>query len=111
MARFAGLVGFVHSVRTAPGVTQEVVTEKGPYYGDVKRASMSMQQGSSVNTELTTSNLIEIVADEYASENSFAIRFVERAGVPWAVTEVTVERPRLLLRLGGVYHGQRAAEG
>jgi len=109
MARFSGLVGFVHSVRVRPGVTQEVVTEKGPYFGDVKRTSLTMQQGTTVNTELRTTNTVEIMADDqYVNENIFAIRFVEWAGVAWAVSEVTVQRPRLLLRLGGVYHGARA---
>lgn len=109
MARFAGVIGFVHSNRLRPGVSQEVVTEKGPYFGDVKRASVTMQAANSVNTEMRLTNTIEVMADdEYLSENIFAIRFVEWAGTFWSVAEVTVQRPRLLLRLGGVYTGARA---
>jgi hypothetical protein len=88
MARFSGLVGFAHTVRTAPGVSSEVITEKGPYFGDVKRASLTVQQGNLVNPDLRTTNTVEIMADDYVSENIFAIR--------------------LLLRLGGVYRGARA---
>ena len=109
MARFSGLVGFSHTVRPNPGVSSEVITEKGPYFGEVKRTSLTLRQGTAVNTELSTTNTIEIMADDdYLSENMFAIRFVEWAGTPWIVTEVTVQRPRLLLRLGGVYRGARA---
>jgi hypothetical protein len=108
MARFSGLVGFVHTVRVRPGVSEEVVTEKGPYFGDVKRASLTLQAANTVNTEIRTTNTIEIMADGYLSENIFAIRFVEWAGTYWSVAEVTVQRPRLLLRLGGVYSGARA---
>lgn len=109
MARFSGLVGFVKTERTKPGVSQEIVTEKGPYFGDVKRASLALQQTNTVNTDIRTTNLIEIVAsDTYVVENFSAIRFVEWAGVCWTVTEVTVQRPRLILRLGGVYNGKRA---
>lgn len=109
MARFSGLVGFAHTVKTAPGVSSEVVTEKGPYFGDVKRASRTQQLSNSVNPELSVTNTVEIMADdEYVNENIFAIRFVEWAGTPWEVTEVTIQRPRLLLRLGGVYRGPRA---
>ena len=109
MARFSGLVGFAHTVATRPGVRSEVVTEKGPYFGDVKRASRTIAQGTNVNPELSTTNTVEIMADDdYLSENIFAIRFVVWAGTPWIVSEVTVQRPRLLLRLGGVYHGARA---
>ena len=109
MARFAGRIGFVHIERTAPGVSSEVVTERGPYYGDVKRQVVSATLGEIVNPELTTSHMIEVMADDdYLSENIFAIRFVEWAGVCWTVSEVTVQRPRLHLRLGGVYRGARS---
>lgn len=108
MARFSGLVGFAHTVKTRPGVSSEVITEKGPYFGDVKRASRTLTSGINVNPELSTTNTIEIMADDYASENIFAIRFVEWAGTAWTVVEATIQRPRLLLRLGGVYRGARA---
>jgi hypothetical protein len=109
MARFSGLVGFVHTVTTRPGVSTEIVTEKGPYFGDVKRASLTLKQSETVNPEIRTTNTIEIMADDdYLSENIFAIRFVEWAGTAWVVSEVTTRRPRLLLRLGGVYRGARA---
>lgn len=109
MARFSGLVGFAHTVRTAPGVSSEVITEKGPYYGDIKRASRTFSQGDDVNADLRVTNTIEIMADDkYVSENIFAIRFVEWAGTCWIVSEATIQRPRLLLRLGGVYRGARA---
>ena len=109
MARFSGQIGFSHTVRTNPGVSSEVITEKGPYFGDVKRASLAPRYGEAVNADIVTTNTIEIMADDdYVSENIFAIRFVVWAGTPWIVTEVTVQRPRLLLRLGGVYRGARA---
>lgn len=110
MARYSGLVGFAHQERTAPGVISEVITEKGPYKGDLKRESLTQRVGERINGDFGTSNTIEIVAgDRYVSENVFAIRFVVWAGVCWTVSEVTVQHPRLLLRLGGVYNGPRAA--
>jgi len=39
----------------------------------------------------------------------FAIRYIEWAGALWTVSDVQVESPRLLLRLGGVYNGPTAA--
>lgn len=109
MARFSGPIGFSHTLRTAPGVSSEVITEKGPYFGSVKRASLAFQRENTVNTELRTTNMIEIMADDsYLNENISAIRFVVWAGTPWTVSEVSVKRPRLHLRLGGVYRGARA---
>ena len=45
------------------------------------------------------------VADAYANEHFFAMRYVKWAGVLWKVDNVDVESPRLILRLGGVYDG------
>jgi hypothetical protein len=49
------------------------------------------------------------MADAYANEHFFAIRYVEWAGVLWTVSMVEVQSPRLLLRLGEVYNGPTPA--
>jgi hypothetical protein len=48
------------------------------------------------------------VADAYANENFFAILYVEWMGALWTISEVEVQSPRLLLRLGKVYNGPKA---
>ena len=104
MARFHGTVGFGTSVESAPGVWVDSITTR-TYTGDVIRLSRRLQSGEFVNDELTVGNSISIVADPYASDNFSAIRYVEWAGSLWKVTEVEVQRPRLILRLGGIYNG------
>lgn len=105
--KFFGKVGYVHeSVETVPGVHREQVVEI-EYYGDVKRNSRQMQNGEKVNNDISVQNSIEVMADEYAFEHFFAIRYVEWAGTKWSVDDVTVVRPRLLLRLGEVYNGTK----
>lgn len=107
MARFSGVVGFGQSTQVKPGVWQDVIVEKS-YFGDVVRNSRQLRDGENLNSDLTVSNSISIVADAYASEHFFAIRYVEWAGGLFMVEDVTVQAPRLLLRLGGVYSGPRA---
>lgn len=75
------------------------------YVGDILRNSRRLQSGESVNDDLSVNNMISIVADPYANENFFAIRYVQWMGTLWKVTEVEVQSPRLLLRLGGKYNG------
>lgn len=104
MARFYGRVGYGESQETAPGVWEDVITER-KYYGDITRNTRKLQNGSDVNADITVQNSISIVADEYANGRFFAIRYVEWAGTLWVVTDVEVQSPRLLLRLGGVYNG------
>jgi len=77
----------------------------------VVRDARRLSEADNVNKDLSTSNSISIVADAEANEQYFAIRFVEWGGVVWTVTEVEVQFPRLILRLGEVYNGPRAAAG
>lgn len=104
MTKFFGKVGYADTVKTAPGVYTEQIVEK-PYYGDVTKTARRLEGSSdSVNDKITVSNTISIVADAYANEHFFAIRYVCWAGCRWKVSNVEVQRPRLILTLGGVYN-------
>lgn len=105
MAKFYGEVGYVHdSVEESPGVWVEDVVEF-KYYGDVLRNARGLDTGTSVNDDISVSNSISIVADAYARAHMFAMRYVKWQDALWKITEVEDMRPRLLLRLGGVYNG------
>jgi hypothetical protein len=107
MAKFHGKIGYAQTTETAPGVHEEVITERD-YYGDVIQNRSLLRVGDEVNPGLSLGNSISIVADAYAHEHYFAIRYVEWAGVRWTVQDVDVQPPRLLLRLGEVYNGLTA---
>lgn len=108
MARFFGRVGYGEQSETSPGVWGDIITEYS-YYGDVIRDTRQLRAADKVNDDLSVQNTISIMADEYANDHFFAIRYVEWAGVLWTVTQVEVQRPRLLLSLGEVYNGPKAA--
>lgn len=104
MAKFHGRVGYGETEEVDPGVHADVIVER-IYYGDVVQNRRSLRQGDSLNKEITVSNSISIVADAYAREHFFAMRYVEWAGKLWTVSEVEVQAPRLILQLGEVYNG------
>lgn len=108
MAKFYGKVGYAHPADRQNGVWEDEMTER-KLYGDVVKNTRRLVAGQEVNSALTTGNSISLVADAYALDNIFAIRYVEWAGALWDVTDVEVQSPRLLLRLGGVYNGQTPA--
>lgn len=108
MAKFFGKIGYGMSVESAPGVWKDVIVEQ-PYYGDVLRNSRGLRDGDTANDDLTVGNSISIVADAYANMHFFAIRYVEWAGTLWEVDDISVQSPRLILRLGGVYNGPKVA--
>ena len=107
MKRFHGRVGYGESVETAPGVWEDVITERN-YFGDVVRnARRRDYSGEKLNADISVGNSISIVADAYAYEHFFAMKYVEWMGALGTISEVEVERPRLILRLGGVYNGPK----
>lgn len=108
MARFHGRIGYGESVESAPGVWEDLITELS-YYGDVVRTQRNLREGESLNFDLSVQNSISIIADAYANEHFFAIRYIEWAGVLWTVSAVEVQSPRLILRLGEVYNGPTPA--
>ena len=108
MARFFGRIGYGESVEKDPGVWVDEIIER-EYFGDVIRNARNLSQGENLNPDLSVQNSISIVADAYANEHFFAIRYVEWSGALWTVSSVEVQSPRLLLRLGEVYNGPTPA--
>jgi len=107
MAKFYGFVGYGVKVEKSKGVWVNEIVEK-PYYGDILNNSRKLETGEGVNDNININNSISIVSDPYAQENFFAIVYVKWAGTYWKVPTVTVQGPRLILRLGGVYNGPKA---
>lgn len=105
MVKFFGAVGYGEQVETSPGVWTEEITVRS-YYGDVLRNSRKLEAPEKVNFDITVGNSVSIVADAYANDHFFAIRYIEWAGTRWIVENVDVQPPRLILRLGGVYNGE-----
>lgn len=107
MAKFYGAVGYGQQVEGQPGVYSDEIVE-AEYFGDEERNSLRVQEGGqSVNDDLAVSHSISIVADQYLIEHFSAIRYVVWEGTPWKVVNIERRRPRLILRLGGVYNGPR----
>ena len=111
MARYCGKIGYVINEESAhhPGVwdAAKPPTER-TYYGDVTRTIRKLENGDGINDNVVINNEISIVADPFAREHFFAIRYAKWMGVAWKVTNVEVLYPRLILTLGGRYNGRTA---
>jgi hypothetical protein len=107
MARFYGRIGYGETEESSPGVWIDTIVEHS-YFGDVIRNTRKLSEGENLNKNLSVMNSISIVADAYANDHFFAIRYVEWAGALWTVSDVEVQSPRLILRLGEVYNGPTA---
>lgn len=109
MGKFFGKVGYATTVEKITngmptGVWVDMIKEMN-YYGDVLDTSTRWQSRDQVNDDLTVSNKISILADGYAIQNFSKIKYIVWNGVRWKVTNITVQRPRIILTLGGEYNG------
>lgn len=102
--KYHGKIGFVVFREKTPGEDVEVPEER-EYFGDVLQITKRWDSAQQVNPNLNISNRISIVADPYAKENLFSIRYLFWMGTYWEVNQVSVEYPRLILSIGGVYNG------
>ena len=107
MAKWFGKIGYAETVETKPGVWEEKITPR-EYYGNLLRNSRRLQSTDQVNDDINISNEISIVADPYANEHFYAMRYAEFSGAKWKITNVEVQYPRLILTLGGVWNGDEA---
>ena len=104
MNKWYGKIGFADHVETSPGIWEENMIERS-YYGDITRTSRSLQGSAEINDNISISVTISIVADPYANQHVFDMRYIEFQGALWKVSNVDVQFPRLNLTLGGLYNG------
>lgn len=103
MARYHGYVGYAIDVEAYPGVWEEQISEH-EYFGDVIKNRMNIQQSGNVNAKITISNSISIIADPFAYEHVYAMRYVTYLNKKWTITNIDIQRPRLILTIGGLYN-------
>jgi hypothetical protein len=107
MAKFAGFVGYINQEETVPGVWSQVETPK-MMKGDIIRQSSNNQNDNKVNSDITLGHRVSLLGDAYAMENYYKLKWVEFRGIKWEASSVEIERPRLIVSLGGVWNGYQA---
>ena len=105
MAKFCGIIGYVITKETEPGIYVEEIVEN-QYYGNVIKNTRRLQEGAKVNDDITISNQVSIIADPFANNNFHAMRYIVFMGAKWKITSVEVQYPRLKLTTGGLYNGK-----
>lgn len=105
MAKWAGVIGFVDdTTEAAPSVYREKIVER-QYYGDVLKNNRRLVAADKVNDDISVQNQLSIVADAYAMNHFYSMKYATFCGAKWKVTDVQVEHPRLTLTLGGLWNG------
>lgn len=106
MAKYHGKIGYVKLKETAPGVYEEIITER-EHQGDVNRLLRRLNSAEQLNDNIKLNQEISIIADKYASENFQYIRYATYMGTKWKVNAVDASQyPRLVLDMGEVYNAK-----
>ena len=104
MAKYSGKIGFMSTKEIEPGVWDEEIVEKH-YNGDVVRNITRAQSTDTSTDNITVNNSISIVADPFTSTNFQHMRYITFMGSVWEISSVEILYPRILINLGGLYHG------
>lgn len=104
MTKFTGLVGYVTQEQKVPGVWSPVDNPK-KMRGDVIRQSSSNQNDGKVNSDITLNHRVSLLGDAYAFGNYYTIKWIELDSRKWEVTSVELQRPRIIVTVGGLWNG------
>lgn len=106
MAKYYGAIGYALQTEFAPGVWGDTIVEKN-YRGDVVLDQRRWQPAEKVNDDLNLDNSISIIADEYAYNNIGTMKYIVWNGTPWKIQSFSINRPRIIIQIGGIYNGER----
>ncbi len=105
MPKFYGAVGYFSTVEVTQGVWTDEITERF-YHGDILKLNKRQIPSTDVNDEISINSVFSIVADPFAYENFAYIKYVKYMGFLWKVTGIEIQRPRIIITIGGRYNGK-----
>ena len=104
MTKCSGVIGYILSVETQPGIWTGVPTEKN-YYGDVVRDNRKIVDNNQINDSLNINNNISILSNKFMLENLAFMKFITFMSSKWKINSVDIIPPRIIITIGGLYNG------
>jgi hypothetical protein len=118
MAKFYGTIGYsvTKEIMVDDGSGSEVGTGKWVdevieklYTGDVIKPAYKWRSTDNINPDVVVSDTISIIADGFMLSNTHSMKYVRWRDACWSIVGVDIERPRVLITLGGLFSGQTYA--
>lgn len=106
MGKYAGNIGYGINSETVPGVWSETIVEKR-VYGEVFKNVRRLENGEGLNNDIVTSMQISFISNPYSQVNFHLIKYAWYLGTRWKIIDASVEYPRIILTLGGVYNAKQ----
>lgn len=102
--RYSGKFGFAESTETAPGVMEDVITERD-YIGDVVQRTETLSVNDSVLPQYRTTTSVSVLSDGVLAETYKNLRYISYMGSNWSVSSAVFQFPRLVVYIGDIYNG------
>lgn len=100
MAKFYGIIGYVKSIESEPGIWTDDIVEH-THIGDITKNTKRYQTTSDINDNINISNTISIVTTPYAALNYPYMKYVILDGVKWKISDIDIQSPRILITTSG----------
>lgn len=102
--RYSGKFGFSEPTEIAPGVMDDVITERS-YLGDLVQRTETLSTSNSILPEYRTTTSVSVLCDAELTESYRNLRYISNMGTNWSVASAVLEYPRLVVYVGEIYNG------
>lgn len=104
MAKFSGLVGYTSKEETTPGVWSTVENPR-KMKGDIIRQGANYSSSNHISDDVSLNHRVSLIGDAYAFDRYYDIKWVEIDSIKWKVESIEIQRPRIIVSIGGVWNG------
>lgn len=102
--RYSGKIGYATKVETAPGVWEDVITER-EHVGEVIQRTERLDQANSVIPSYRTTTSFSVLSDGVLKERYSDVRYISWKGIRWSVSSVIHKFPRMEMFVAEEYNG------
>ena len=107
MAQYSGMLGYVMPAKEdPPGIWKPSAVVEKLGRGDLIGQTINNEDVGGLSDGITINNQLSIIMDPFVNKNLESLKYVILYGTRWEIKSMTINRPRVILTLGGVYNGE-----
>lgn len=107
MAKYSGMLGYVMPAKEdPPGIWKPSAVVEKLGRGDLIGQMINNEDVGGLSDGININNKLSIIMDPFVNKNLESLKYVILYGTRWEIKSMTINRPRVILTLGGVYNGE-----
>ena len=107
MAKYSGMLGYVMPAKEdPPGIWKPSAVVEKLGRGDLFGQTINNEDVGGLSDGITINNQLSIIMDPFVNKNLESLKYVILYGTRWEIKSMAINRPRVILTLGGVYNGE-----